>query len=516
MSLKFTPHDAHAFATLHAISLTGVFIDPHAPCAWRCQEGHLFSISLHSLQRRVRQGVIPCPVCSQAEKDRSRQEQEFTDIVAAAGRTGLSVTSPVSAYLNQHSKLSVTCGSCDPCTAAPMSAAKIKGGQGCAIIGREKSAAARRLSFDAVQHVVADHPMGLTLLSGPDHYQNNLTPLLIGCLNGHNFEASVSDLQRRDRIRGCPDCAQNKGQAVATAILSALLGVEPLVEYSPAFLLRDWLTERGPLRLDAFFPEVKANGQTMSVAFEYQGAQHFDPEHHFHKKSCHGAGIAFRRLQEGDEHKVAACAAEPGVVLVVLADDGAETLTALCVEIADALEAVLPELYLDADYQERLKALADSDHLHLVLRDALISSSNIERLARQLDDREINLVSYDPVAGRASCKCRVCNHEWDARENNLLDGVSTDRTGTGCPRCNIVQRGRKKRLAEITVVERASKAGWIPLWLPGTYAGQTQKLDWACAKPGCTGQRHSDFDHLLRRTCRVCKTLGAEKQNGQK
>jgi hypothetical protein len=295
-----------------------------------------------------------------------------------------------------------------------------------------------------------------------------------------------------------------------TAILAGLLGVSAEVEFTPDFLQADWPRERGPLRLDAYYRDVPVGADLWNIAAEYHGAQHFDPAHHYHQQSCHGEVVAYQRLLQGDRHKVAACAAQPNVVLLVLVDhEAGGSLQRLLTDVTAALEYAIPAIADDHDYRVRKRSLADPDVLDDYLRQSAVAHSTVTRLRVQMEDRGVELVTFDPIARRATCQCR-CGATWEARANNLLDGVSTDRRGTACPVCSPKARGRKRRLSEQSVIARARHFGWLPLWLSGSYSGQTQKLDWGCATPSCLGRLHSDFDHLQRgRVCPVCKSANA-------
>lgn len=56
--------------------------------------------------------------------------------------------------------------------------------------------------------------------------------------------------------------------------------------------------------------------------------------------------------------------------------------------------------------------------------------------------RDINpdieiLGKYQGNKTKISCRCKICNHEWEARPDNLLHW--------GCPKCRLVKIGNKKR-----------------------------------------------------------------------
>jgi hypothetical protein len=510
MTKEFTENDALRLANENGLQLAASFSSLRAPTEWICGQGHQFHLSANSLKRRIRDGTGACPSCNDAARANHRIATEFAKVVEGAKANGLTVLSTQKEYTNQNSPMRVTCDQCATCTARPILALKLARKKSCAVLGRQRQAKARRLTGEDVASLVALHPMGLTLISDPTAYINNRSPIQVRCVNGHVYDTTVSDLQRRDRLRGCPLCAERTGQSAMTAILAGLLGVPAEVEITPDFLQADWPQERGPLRLDAYYKDVPVGAARWNIAAEYHGAQHFDPEHHYHQQSCHGAEVAYRRLQQGDRHKVAACAAQPNVVLLVLVDrEVGGSLQRLLTDVTAALEYALPTIADDHDYQTRKRSLMDPDVLDGHLRERAVAHSTVTRLRAQLESRGADLISFDPISRRAACRCR-CGTPWETKANNLLNGVSTDRRGTACPVCSPKARGRKRRLSEQSVIARAGHFGWLPLWLSGSYSGQTQKLDWGCATPSCLGRLHSDFDHLQRgRVCPVCKSANA-------
>lgn len=519
MTKPFTAKDARALGEKWGLQPVSSFQTSLTPMDWHCAHGHTFPLSVASLKRRIREGVGACPHCDDLVRADTWRALEFDKAVAGAKDSGLRVLSTVDDYQNQNSLMRVSCDRCATCEAKPIPAAKLARGHTCAVLGRERQQQARRLTAAEVQTLVDSHPMGLSLVSDAEDYVNNRTPLKVRCVNGHVYKATVSDLRRRDRIRGCPHCGSATGQSVMTAILAGFLGADAEVEATPSFLLKDWPSVRGPLRFDAWFPQFHIGNRRWQIAGEYQGPQHFDPAHHYHRTSCHGQEIAFERLQQGDQHKVNACAAEPATALIVVVDRESEaSLGQLFADVTSALETAIPEIAACSEYLARKDELSETGALERHLRRHLISQAPLARLKAQLAQRRILVVSYDPIRRRAACKCEVCNHVWIAKANNLLDGVSTHRRGTSCPECAKKIRGKKRRLSEATVLERARRLGWLPAWVPGSYQGQTQKLDWRCATPGCAGRRHADFDHLQRgRTCPFCdsrtRTLGIAPSN---
>jgi hypothetical protein len=469
---------------------------------WQCVQGHKFSMRRASLGRRVRCSASPCPDCEELIRDTERRTREYEQVVAKAKESGLTVTDGLATYQDQKSKLRVRCSRCDSCLQPPVAADKLKQGQGCRQLGLIRRSATRRKSFADVQQIVASHPDGLTLLSGPDDYQNNRSPLSFRCIEGHEFPAPLDRIQRKSRPVGCPYCSTSLGQTVASAVATTLLAVTPRIESSPPFLIEDWDPSRKPLRFDAFFEGVAVGDERYCVALEYQGRQHRNPTHYYHQNAVRGPTEAFKLLRQGDAHKVAACSRQPNTALVLVHEPEEKmSLDLVFQDVVSAIEDSLPALTMDPGYQARLAELRTS-RLDEVVKEFRIHTASFTRLCSVLNQKEIDVVTWDPLAKTAECQCRRDGNRWIAKIGNLLGGVNVDRKGTGCPVCKGRLTGKRKRLKEDEVIRRAADLDWLPLWTPGSYTGRKQILRWKCASLACDQTREMDLDHVLRGQCR--------------
>lgn len=74
-------------------------------------------------------------------------------------------------------------------------------------------------------------------------------------------------------------------------------------------------------------------------------------------------------------------------------------------------------------------------------------------------------------------KCKKCNHEWNARPANLLNG-------NGCPQCAKEKTGRSNRLTHNEFLNRMSKRGNPDVEVRGQYINAKTKLQCRCRKCG--------------------------------
>lgn len=103
--------------------------------------------------------------------------------------------------------------------------------------------------------------VGFTCLS--DEYKNAHTKLALMCHNGHTFHCSWDKIKGH---RGCPYCSSSKSEKIIKYIIEELMEIK-LNKIRPEFL-RFPQTGRC-LELDMYNDSIK-------LAFEYQGSQHFE------------------------------------------------------------------------------------------------------------------------------------------------------------------------------------------------------------------------------------------------
>ncbi|CAE7214141.1 unnamed protein product [Symbiodinium natans] len=129
-------------------------------------------------------------------------------------------------------------------------------------------------------------------------YSNQNVNVLWECQLGHTWKASANSILHNKTW--CPQCASAswKTEAEVRSILEAIFAPSTFESSYPEFL--------GGLQLDGYCSEL-------SLAFEYQGEQHFDPDNYYH----FGDPRSFERQLERDVRKRQLCE-EMGVRLVLV------------------------------------------------------------------------------------------------------------------------------------------------------------------------------------------------------
>lgn len=120
--------------------------------------------------------------------------------------------------------------------------------------------------------------------------------------------------------------------------------------------------------------------------------------------------------------------------------------------------------------------------------------------------RDINpdieiLGKYQGNKTKISCRCKICNHEWEARPDNLLHW--------GCPKCRLVKIGNKKRKSQEQFISQAN------IVHGNKYSYDKVEYLRDDCKVIITCPIHEDFEqtpsnHLQKHRCPKCNTSKGE------
>ena len=239
---------------------------------WQCGKGHKWFASAN----KVLNGKTWCPLCA---KCAPLGLEQLRSHAARLGGQCLAED-----YKNARTKVRWKCSSGHVWQATPDSV--MNGGTWCPECQKIGLARLR-------EHAAS---MGGRCLS--KSYSNQKVKILWECQLGHRWKASATNILHQKSW--CPQCAASswKTEAEIRSILEAIFDPAKFASSYPEFL--------GGLQLDGYCSEH-------SLAFEYQGEQHFDPHHYFH----FGDPSSFEGQLERDGRKRQLCE-EAGVRLVLV------------------------------------------------------------------------------------------------------------------------------------------------------------------------------------------------------
>jgi hypothetical protein len=276
------------------------------------------------------------------------------------------------------------------------------------------------------------------------------TKILIACSLGHEFE---NDWQHMSPPRNgwCATCSKgSKSEELARTTFRQLFGA-PFRKARPKWLKNS----RGrQMELDGF-------EESLGLAFEYQGRQHFE------NVGIYSSEVQLEQRIVDDKDKVRLCA-ENGITLITLNWD--TEIYEFPTEIHAQLERIRPDLLAFADF---------SIDINFDL--AFIRDDRIEELSQALSSRNLTLISkkWIDVAYKYEIRCNVCAHEFRQSARSYLN----TRKVAGCKKCAMkvtAQEVGKRKLGIDALNDIAAKNGGM--CLSKEYFDVKTKYEWICAR----------------------------------
>ena len=141
-------------------------------------------------------------------------------------------------------------------------------------------------------------------ISGEFEYVNTNHKFIVSCGNGHKFETCANRLLSAECW--CPDCDAKKTENEFRSVIESIFS-KPFQHVYPKWL-----------RVKTYsYPEIDGYNEDLKVAFEYQGEQHFNKNHFFHKISRYGKVRSWNKLKKTDSFKIEMCN-KMGITLIIV------------------------------------------------------------------------------------------------------------------------------------------------------------------------------------------------------
>lgn len=291
---------------------------------------------------------------------------------------------------------------------------------------------------------------GGTLLEPIPKDAKSRTTILIVCSLGHEFE---NDWQHMSPPRNgwCSTCSKgSKSEELARTTFRQLFGA-PFRKARPKWLRNS----RGrQMELDGF-------EESLSLAFEYQGRQHFE------NVGIYSSDAQLKQRIVDDKDKARLCR-ENGVTLIILNWD--TEIYEFPKEIQAQLRNARPDLLESTDF---------SIQINFDL--AFIRDDRIEELRKALLSRNLTLMSekWIDVTYRYEISCNVCFHEFRQAARSYLNS----RKVAGCKKCAMkvtAQEVGERKLGVEALLKIAEKNGGR--CISQEYINVKTRYDWICSK----------------------------------
>jgi hypothetical protein len=453
---------------------------------WECSEGHQWEATPH----KIHQGRW-CPICAKGIRGEKRKTHTIHEMKAFAHQKKGECLS--STFNHVKSKLLWQCDQGHQWEANADNI--INGGKWCPICaGNQKK------NLQDMQ-ILAEKRGGKCLSTV---YQGVNEKLCWECKEGHQWETIPSVI-----IRGgwCPECSAGLGERICRVFF------DELFECSFKKSRPDWLRT-----LDGYQMELDGYCESLALAFEHQGLQHYEQIKHFHSLQD-----KLLKIQNRDKLKEYLCKINgvkliqiPSILDIIGIDNVKSFIRNECLK----KEILLPsnfdqkEIDLSRVYcPEKLRELYEVAHENggkLISKKYLGIFEHLEWECGQghrfwaapnnvknsgswcpqcsgNQKRTINDMKQIAEQRRGKClsteylknsipllwECEE-GHLWEARPSNVF-------FGTWCPECAKKKRGLKRRTHTIEemqqiAIDRNGKC------LSSEYKGTKQKLLWECEK----------------------------------
>ncbi|MBD2311284.1 hypothetical protein H6G20_06385 [Desertifilum sp. FACHB-1129] len=406
---------------------------------WQCSEGHIWEAEPH----HIKNGGW-CPVCAQKNRAEKRKTHTLEEMQAfATNKDGRCISSE---FVNVKARLLWECAKGHQWMANADNI--INGGKWCPVCSGNQLKTLEDMQEIALRR-------GGKCLSTV--YEGINKKLLWECQEGHRWETIPSVI-----IRGgwCTTCSAGLGERICREFFEQLFE-HPFKKARPNWLRN---SEGHQMELDGY-------SQTLKIAFEHQGTQHYKNIEFFNSSKN-----KFIKTQNNDQDKRDLCK-KNGIVLI---------------EVPSILEILKIENTKSFIRHELLKngiCLPPNFNDKQVDLNAVYSPNKLEELQTIALERGGRLLSekYLGIFEHLEWECAK-GHRFQAAPNNVKN------SGSWCPRC----LGRGKNIQEMhsVAVARGGKC------LSKKYINSITPLLWECQQGHKWNARPSNV--LFGTWCPIC------------
>jgi hypothetical protein len=457
--------------------LSTVYDKITTPLKFRCAKGHEWE----ARAANIRSGNW-CPRCAGRERHRIA---EMRTLALARGGECLSEQ-----YASAHAPLRWRCSAGHEWHAAAASVGNR--GSWCRVCSRVIANSKTSLGMEVAHHLAAERG-GVCLTA--EYPIGRKKYFRWRCADGHEWESTLMAV--RHAGQWCPTCASGLGERFCRVMFERIFDA-PFAKARPKWLLN----ERGKrMELDGF-------NKQLSLAFEFQGPQHYSDIAHFHQK-----GSLERRARDDAAKRVLCKAHEVALIEVphtIKYEDVQEFIYDQCNSLGVTVKRKPPIELAQLDFYPSFdltrlrdyatakggKCLTDyfpgmavpvkwqcahghewlSSFHEISRRDGWcpecavnhpLSLAEMQQLAHERGGECLS-TQYENSSRKLRWRC-ASGHEWEATGNDVRN------SGSWCPHCAGVARG------SIDDAKKAAAARGGQC-LSDEYTNRRAKLLWRCAK----------------------------------
>lgn len=398
------------------------YVNTHTNLLWECGEGHKWE----ARPSNVKSGTW-CPMCAGNVKGTIEEMQEIAE---ERGGKCLSNT-----YIDSQTKLLWECSEGHKWEAKSNDVKN--DGTWCYKCYNKLRGASQRLNIEMMQEIAKQR--GGKCLSST--YMNTGTKLSWECAEGHEWPATPDTIKRGS---WCPECSSGLGERICRVFFEQIFGKKFPKSYPK------WLVSKEGNQM-----EIDGYCQSLALAFEHHGEQHYSLKTHFIKSE-----EDLRKRQEDDRLKREICTLQRIILIEV-----PEIPTRLSI---DKVKAFIKK---ECDFND-IPLSTDFDTKKINLKKAYATSGaraaikEVQRIAKKHGGKCLS-DSYVNDNTNLLWECTE-KHQWKATPSNI-------KRGKWCPECAGTVKGTIEEMRKIAEVQGGK-------CLSDTYINSQTKLLWECAK----------------------------------
>lgn len=245
---------------------------------WQCSEGHIWEADAH----HIKYGRW-CPVCAQKNRAEKRKSHTIQEMKTFAIDKGGRCLSPI--FINVKQSILWECAKGHQWMANADNI--INGGKWCPVCAGNQAKTLEEMQILASER-------GGKCLSNT--YEGVNKKLVWECREGHRWETVPAVI-----FRGgwCPICSAGLGERICREFFEQLLG-HPFKKARPSWLRTS----------DGHQMELDGYSQSLKIAFEHQGTQHYNNVKYFHSSKS-----KLEKIKNNDQRKRDLCR-DNGIILI--------------------------------------------------------------------------------------------------------------------------------------------------------------------------------------------------------
>ncbi len=418
--------------------LSKEYINSNTKLKWKCEKGHVWEAT----PMHIKHSKSWCLICSGKEKHTIEKMKEI-----ANERGGECLSKE---YINSNIKLKWKCEKGHVWEVSPINI--VNNNAWC------KKCAGKEILNIKEFHKIAKERGGECLSK---EYKNNASKLKFVCNFGHIWETTGKSIKGRNSW--CPECSAGLNERYTRILFESLFNTK-FIKIKPIWLVN---SRGNKMELDGYSKEL-------SLAFEYQGVQHYKKNGFFHRDND-----SLKQRINDDKLKKKVCKSK-GIFLMGIP---------YYIQTEDLKQYIIENL--PKTYSKKINTNFEIKQTYYVPDNQLIYLQNIALT----NEGELLSKEYLGSNTKLKWKCKE-GHVWEAKPGHIKN------RGTWCPKCSYKDRniGRILNIKQANALAEKMRG----ICLSKKYINSSVKMKWQCKNGHSWMAKISDIKNGL--WCSKCES----------